>query len=135
MKKAGLETYLQVNEAPSGLYAAILLRIKAAQLRAARVRTGLFGALALLSLVALVPALQYTAEQFYASGFYDYLLLIVSDHSLVLTYWQQFALTLIESLPSLALLLLVPVVVVLLYSLRKVIQTGRVAFGGRPALS
>lgn len=114
--------------APRRLYEAVLVRIAALERRAARTRALLFGALSVLSLVALVPTLQYAGEQFYASGFYDYASLLFSDTSLALTYWREFALSLLESLPSLALLLLIPIVVVLLWSLTRAAQTARVAF-------
>lgn len=127
-KEAGLYKYLHTEEPKAGLYQAILERIAYARQRSARVRTALFGALALLSCVALVPAVQYAAEQFYASGFYDYLTLIASDRGFVLMYWRQFSLSLIESLPSLALLVLLPIAFALVYSLRRVVQTSRIAF-------
>lgn len=125
----GLGRYVQITEPRSGLCEAILARIALLERRYTRVRAGLFSALALVCAAALIPATQYAAEQFYASGFYDYLTLIVSDHTLVLTYWRQFGLSLLESLPSLALLLFVPLIIVLAYSLRRAVQTGRVAFG------
>ena len=111
-----------------GLYHRVMERIALARQRAARIRTGLFGILAVVSGIALVPASQYAAEQFYASGFYDYLSLIISDRGFVFTYWQQFSFSLLESLPSLALLLLLPIAFALVYSLRRVVQTSRVAF-------
>lgn len=126
--KKGLHIYLQTVEPRSGLYGAVMQRIALARQRSARVRTALFSVLALASATLLVPAAQYAAEQFYASGFYDYLTLIISDRGFVLAYWQQFSLSLVESLPSLALLLLVPIVVALIYSLRRIVQTGRTAF-------
>ncbi len=129
MKKGQqLQAYLHSVEPAPGLYQAIMLRINAAKRRAARVRTSIFGTLALASGLLLVPAMQYAGEQFYASGFYDYLTLIISDRGFVLTYWQQFMLSLLESLPSLALLLILPLVFALVYSLRRVMQTSRVAF-------
>ena len=128
-KKAGLQAYFHSVEAPAGLCEAIMARIAYAQRRAAQLRTGLFGALALASGVALVPAFQYAAQQFYASGFYDYLSLLSTDSGFILTYWREFGLSLVESLPSLALLLLLPIACALAYSLYRLTQTGRVAFG------
>ena len=127
-KETGLYTYLHTLEPKSGLYRAILERVALAKRRSARLHAGLFGALAIISGVALVPAMQYAAQQFYASGFYDYLTLISSDNNFVLTYWREFSLSLVESLPSLALLLVLPITFVLVYSLRRVVQTGRTAF-------
>ncbi|HEY5383157.1 MAG TPA: hypothetical protein VIJ88_01215 [Candidatus Paceibacterota bacterium] len=127
-KEASLYQCLHTLEPKAGLYQAVLERIAYAKRRSARVRAGFFSALAICSGAALVPAMQYAAGQFYASGFYDYLTLIFSDRSLVLTYWQQFSLSLVESLPSLALLLLLPIIFLLAYSMRRVVQTGRMAF-------
>ena len=123
-----LSIYLQTIEPAEGLYGAVMERIAYAKRRQARIRSGVFGALAIVSGAALVPAFQYTAEQFYASGFYDYFTLVFSDRGFVLTYWRQFSLSLIESLPSLALLLVLPIVGLLVYSIRRAVQTGRVAF-------
>ena len=126
-KEAGLQHTLQTVEPPKGLYAAILARVDLAKRRAAQMRAGLFGILALASGTLLVPALAYTSSQLYASGFYDYLSLISSDHSLVLTYWREFGLSLVESLPSLALLLLLPTVVALVWSLARLIKNAQTA--------
>lgn len=115
-------------QAPESLYRAVHMRISALERRAARIRMTIFGILSLVSLAALVPALQYTAEQFYVSGFYDYTKLIFSDSSLVVTYWREFGLSLVDSLPSLALLLLIPIVALLIWSLKRTAQTARTAF-------
>jgi hypothetical protein len=123
-----LRVYLHTIEPSVGLYAAIMERIAYAKRRQARIRSGLFAALAIVSGAALVPAFQYTAEQFYASGFYDYVALVFSDRGFVLTYWRQFSLSLVESLPSLALLLLLPIAFALGYSLYRLTQTSRIAF-------
>ena len=113
---------------PEALYRAVHMRISALERRSARVRAALFGFLSIVSLAALVPAVQYAAQQFYVSGFYDYATLMFSDSSLVVTYWREFGLSLMESLPSLALLLLIPIVAMLLWSLKRTVQTARIAF-------
>lgn len=127
-KEQRLEACFMAVEPGAGLYRAIVERIALARKRGARVRAALFTLLALVCTAALVPSFQYAAEQFYASGFYDYLGLIISDRGFVLMYWKQFALLLIESLPSIALLLILPLAFALAYSLRRVVQTSRVAF-------
>jgi hypothetical protein len=133
MKKAtenqnSLYSVLEAVEPPQGLYAAIMARIEAAARRSAKIRAGLFGLVVVASGAALVPVMQYTASQFYASGFYDYLSLILSDHSLVLTYWREFGLSLIESLPSIAILLMLPISAALLWSLVRLVKNARAGF-------
>ncbi|MDE1924632.1 MAG: hypothetical protein KGH79_00405 [Patescibacteria group bacterium] len=127
-KRSTLFTLLAEATPPRGLYEAILARIEEAKRTQARVRSGIFGIVAVLSGAALVPAVQYALAQFYASGFYDYASLLLSDRSLALTYWREFSLTLLESLPALALLFVIPLVVALVWSLSRTIKTARVAF-------
>lgn len=128
MKRNALYTSLAELKAPEALYTVICTRISLLERRTARVRVVLFGVLSVVSLAALIPALQYAGQQFYASGFYDYATLLFSDSSLALTYWREFGLSLTESIPSLALLLLIPIVALLLWSLKRTAQTARTAF-------
>jgi hypothetical protein len=48
-----------------------------------------FGALALVALVALVPAIQYAFSQIAQSGFYEYVSLFVSDSGYVFTHLRE----------------------------------------------
>ena len=124
----GLRRTLQTVEPPQGLYAAVIARIELAKRRAAQLRTGAFAIVALISSAVLVPVVQYTASQLYTSGFYDYLSLMLSDHSLVFAYWREFGLSLLESLPSLALLLLLPIAAALAWSLTRLVKNARTGF-------
>jgi len=126
--KSGLYRTLRTVEPPQGLYTNILARVGLARRRAAQLRAGVFGVVVLTSGSLLVPIVQYTAGQFYASGFYDYLSLAMSDHALVTTYWREFGLSLIESLPSLALLLMLPIAAALAWSLVRLVKNARNAF-------
>ncbi len=123
----GLHRTLVTVEPPQGLYAAVMARIDLAKRRSAQLRAAACAAIALLSGALLVPALEYAADQFYTSGFYDYLSLVLSDHSLVLTYWREFGLSLVESLPSLAILVLLPIVAALAWSLVRLVKNARSA--------
>jgi hypothetical protein len=113
---------------PEGLYEATLARVAEARIRLARIRAGLSACIALASFAVLVPVVQYTAEQLYASGFYDYASLFMSDRGLVFTYWREFGLSLVESLPSVALLVLIPIAVALLWSVSRLIKNVRTGF-------
>lgn len=127
-KETTLYNALSTSPCPDGLYEAVLERVAAARIHAARIRAGYFATIALASIALLVPIVEYTAEQLYASGFYDYASLMASDHTLVLAHWREFGLTLIESLPSIALLLLLPIAAALLWSLSRLIKNIRAGF-------
>lgn len=125
---SGLYRTLDSIEPPQGLYRSVMARIELARRRQAQIRAGLFAVFACASGTLLVPVLEYTSGQLYASGFYEYLSLAFSDRTLVLTYWREFVLSLVESLPSLALVLLLPLAAALIFSLVKLFKNARSAF-------
>lgn len=119
---------LNVIEPPQRLYEAILQRIEFERRRAARFRLTFFALTALASFMALIPALQYLAADFYQSGFYQYVSIIFSDGSLTLTYWKDFTLLLADSFPVTATGLVLASLLIFLGSLRAMISKIRPAF-------
>ena len=96
--------------------------------RAARFRLAALGTVILASGAALIPAIGYAVQEFYASGFYDYLSLFFSDSSVAFSHWQEISLSLAESLPSLAVLLLIGFAAAFLWSLRRAVRNAGAAF-------
>jgi hypothetical protein len=115
-------------EVPHGLYGAVLARIARARQQSARMKTLFLGLSSIIFGVALVPAFQYAGQELYSSGFYAYTSLFFSDGGFVLSAWREVGLSLIESLPSVALLLLLGLGVALAWSLRRTFLNARVAF-------
>jgi len=126
-KETTLHSVLSTTPVPQGLYEAVLAKVAAARIRAARIRAGAFGLIATISAIALVPVIEYTADQLYKSGFYDYVSLVLSDRADVVLYWREFGLSLLESLPSVALLTLLPIAVAFLWSLSRLIKNIKTA--------
>ncbi len=94
---------------PHGLLDRVLARVALAHRRRAQLHLALYGGFALCSVLLLLPALQYASTQFAASGFFSYLSLFFSDSSVAATYWRELGLSLVDSLPSIALIaVLVP---------------------------
>lgn len=122
----------QEIEPPRGLFSAVLTRIELASRRAARRRLAVFGTVAFVSALALVPAAQYAASEFYTSGFYDYASLFFD--SLSGGYWKEIMYSLSASLPSLALLLFTATGIVFVWSVRHAGHDVQLAFT-RPAVS
>jgi len=122
-----LHSILSTAPAPQGLYEAVLAKVAVARIRAARIRAGVFAVITLVCISALVPVIEYTADQLYKSGFYDYTSLILSDRADFVLYWREFSLSIVESLPSVALLVLLPLAVALLWSLSRLIKNIRTA--------
>ncbi len=111
---------------PHGLFSAILERVAYERQRAARFRLAAFGTLTFVSILMLIPAVQYALSEFYASGFYEYASLFFD--SLSHGYWQELLYSLADSLPSLSLLLLAIIGTALVWSLRHTNRDVRIAF-------
>jgi len=119
---------LQSFEPPKALHANILARINVARTRAARIKSVLFGLTTVLSFAALIPAFTYLAQQFQQSGLYQYLSLIFSDGEVVLSYWQDYALSIVESIPFTEIIVFMTVLFVLLGSAKLVVKNIRIVF-------
>jgi hypothetical protein len=119
---------LEHQEPPQSLLPSIIAAIAAKKRQAARLRLAIFGVFTLVSLVAMVPAIQYFIAEFSRSGFYNYLSLLFSDWNLALTYWNDFILSLAEALPVLALAAILGAVFGFLGSLRLAVNQIRLAF-------
>ena len=111
---------------PQGLFSAILARVAYERQRAARLRLAVFGTFTFVSVLMLIPAVQYALSEFYTSGFYEYASLFFD--SLSRGYWKELLYSLADSLPSLSLLLLAIISTVLVWSLRHTNRDARIAF-------
>lgn len=120
-------------KAPQHLLPAIVARIQELRQRRARLYTFMLGLASLLTGAALLPAWNYASQELYTSGFFDYWSLLFSDHSVVLSAWREFALLLIESLPSIAVLLLLGLGALFIWSLSRAVFNARIIFTNRHA--
>lgn len=111
---------------PAHLYARVLARVAVARRRRAAIELGVLGAFSFACTLGIVFAAQYAAAEFAASGFSSYLSLLISDTSFALTS-REFLFSLIESLPSIALLMLLCLGGALLWSLAGVVRRARIA--------
>ena len=117
---------LNLATAPDGLFSAILARIALARRRAARRELVVFGSIAFVSVLVLVPAIQYALNEFYTSGFYDYASLFFD--SLARGYWRELLYSLADSLPSFALLFLFVTGATFVWSVVRAQQNARIVF-------
>lgn len=60
------------------------------------------GLAAVASFAGIIMAARYTAQELNNSGFYQYISLIFSDTKSLISYWKDFGLLLVESMPVLA---------------------------------
>lgn len=114
------------TRAPHGLYARILARIASARVRSARIRAGFLAVLSAVCAISYIPIIQYATKEFHDSGFAEYASLFFD--SVGKGYWKEILYSLAESLPSLAVLLMLAVGIALVWSLYRTASNVRVGF-------
>lgn len=112
---------------PTGLSRAINAQIEREQRHGAQVRIAVFAPLAFLSGVAVVLSFQYLAQELSRSGISEYFSILLSDSGVALTYWKEFSLSVVEQLPVLGGALFLSAVLMLLSSLKSIIQNTHIA--------
>lgn len=90
--------------------------------------------LAITSFVAFFPLGSAVAQAFSNSSFSEYVSLLFSGDTAVMTYWQELTFSIIESLPILSLTLFLFATIVFLYSLTRALRNGRQFLLLRPIL-
>jgi len=82
------------------LFEKIMLRIRAERKRMVLKRKiAIFSFILVVSFIGLIPSIKMAYSGFVESGFVQLFLLAFSDTSIVMVYWQNFTLSLLESLP------------------------------------
>jgi hypothetical protein len=124
------QKFIHINriEPRENLRDVVLLRINLEKRREAKIRLALTSATSLLSLIALVPVIQYFITEFSQSGFYQYLSILFSDGSSILLYWKELGLSLLESLPTLSITAVLVLVFILFATSKFIIQDSKVIF-------
>ncbi|HWB33793.1 MAG TPA: hypothetical protein VG753_00515 [Candidatus Paceibacterota bacterium] len=120
-----MNMHIRELDAPSGLLEKTLARLSLAARRRAQLAFALHSIFALGSLAALLPAVAYAGQQFAASGFSTYLSLIFSDSGAAATYWRELGLSLMDSLPSLALIAVIVPLCVFIWAVLTIPRSAR----------
>ena len=105
-------------EPPIGLFEKIIKRIHREERLLILRRVILFSITLIGSLIGFFPALNMLLSDFNQSGFLRFFSLAFSDFSTVTTYWQSFAMILLETLPAISLALFLAVLVTFLQSIK-----------------
>lgn len=104
-------------ELPNGLLDRVINRInKERKLISVRRRLVIFSFIFIASIAAFVPALKMVEAELANSRFVEFFSLLFSDTNIVMAYWQNFVLSLLEALPVTSLIILLFVMFMLLES-------------------
>ncbi len=105
---------------PTNDLAADILRVVALRKkRTLQMRVSGYAIISITSFAAIIPATVGIFRQLATTGFFRYLSLATSDGPALAGYWKQFAITLVEALPVASLTILLALVFVFGWSLRK----------------
>jgi len=98
----------------------VLLLVEAKSSRIAKWKTIGYLSASVLSLSLSVMSIKSVIEQFTTTGFYNYLSLAFSDSGIIATYWKEYILSLVDSLPILSIILSFSLLFVLFISIKRV---------------
>lgn len=126
-----LFNYSQAPEPHSGLFDVIMKRIDGERVRAAKRRFVIFSVGCIGSLAAVIPTFITMRTSMVQSGFTEFFSLLFSDAGSITAYWQNFALTLLESLPAVSIAAFLATVFVFFGSLRFLTRDIKLFYGLR----
>jgi hypothetical protein len=117
-----------IPEPSPELFLKIINRIhKEQRILAFRKITG-FSLVLLISMIAFVPAIKFLISEIENSGFIQFASLAFSDFEIVKIYWQNFALTILETLPALSLALCLAILLTLLQSIKSLSKNIKIIY-------
>ncbi|MBU6427024.1 hypothetical protein KGQ27_02170 [Patescibacteria group bacterium] len=123
------ESYSKIFESYSAdgardrIISAVFVRIATARRRQAIFSTVTFGVLAIAASVSFIPAIDYLLGAASHSGFTQYISLLSTDGLVVLQYWKELAMSIIESAPIAESALLTAIVLIFVYSVRSLVAS------------
>ncbi|MCX6743001.1 MAG: hypothetical protein NT116_02075 [Candidatus Parcubacteria bacterium] len=118
-----LLSYYQAPEPPNNLLGKIMQRIgEEKRLLTLKRRLFLFSAGLIGAITLFIPALKGVISGFSESGFIQYFSLLFSDAEIVLAYWQNYTLSLLETLPVVNLILLLATIFAILELLKLLVK-------------
>lgn len=116
-------------EPPKGLFNKIMARIQEERrLLTIKRRITIFSLGVVGSAVALIPTFKMVQTGLYESGFLYFFSLIFSDFGTVVSYWQNFIMSLLETLPVINLVILLIIIFIFMESLKFLVKDVKIIF-------
>jgi len=103
----------------------ILFSIKKEEVYRAKMYFSISAVVAVASIFGLFFSVKYMIQEFYQSSFHSYLSLIFSDPNIVISYWKELSISLVETLPMLGITISLITAYTLLVSVRTLVKNIR----------
>ena len=127
-----LFTHLVPPKPSAGLFEKIMHRIREEQqLLTIKRRLAVFSVSLIVSASAFIPVLKMVQKELYESGFLQFLSLAFSDFGIIATYWQNFTMSLLETIPAISLTILLITILIFLESLKFLARDIKLIFASR----
>ncbi|MFA6050040.1 MAG: hypothetical protein WC761_02480 [Candidatus Paceibacterota bacterium] len=119
---------VEVQNPPEALCGIILQRLHLLERRALRIRLFLLSTVSILSLTGVIASFFSLGRAIARSGFSEYMYLVLSDYTILTTYWKEISLSLLETLPVLSLASALVVIGIFIWSSTKTASNVRSIF-------
>ena len=116
-------------EPPKDLFEKIVKRIHREERILVFKKIIIFSITLIAAIAGFAPTLKFFLSDLSQSGFFNFFSLAFYDFSAVMAYWQSFAMILLETLPTLSLLLFLAVLLTFLQSLKYLIINIKIISG------
>lgn len=118
-----MKKYLPISnyspKPPKSLFEKVMRRIREERKLLALKRKLIFLSIVFVgSIAALIPTFRMAQAEFAESGFATFFSLLFSDVGIIAAYWQNFALSLLETLPVTSLIIFLTVMLLFLESFK-----------------
>jgi len=119
---------LKTINPPSDLLGVILAKIDREIRRKAIIRFTLTSLTSIASLVGMIFAISFVSKEISQLGTYQYISLIFFDGNAILSYWKEFVMLVVESLPVTGMIAVLVATFTLLGSVKIATKNAAVAF-------
>lgn len=103
----------------------ILFSINKEEIRRAKMYFLVSVTTGLVSIFGLIFSIRYMIQEFYQSSFVSFISLIFSDPTIMVSYWRELSMSLLETLPIFGITVSLLAVYVLLVSVRVLVKNTR----------
>ena len=107
------------DKAPERVFSAVLKRIEDRKTKQEHAKAFAHGLLAIIAVIAIVPAISYFISEATQSGFLQYLSLVFSDGSAILSDWKDLTMSILESIPIISSISCLALIFIIANSLRR----------------
>lgn len=124
-----LFAHLSSPQPPNDLFDKIMLRLESEKkLSATKRHFFIFSVIMAISAISFIPVLKMMQNELSQTGFFNFVSLIYSDFGLIVSYWQYYSFSLLESLPTTSLIVLSIVSLIFLQSVKSFFQDVKIIF-------